>query len=218
MKIINKILDLIYPPKCVFCHKLLKDGEKNDICSECEREIRILRLDESKQSFKNIIMSIAPFYYEGKVKDALHRYKFGGKSFYCKKFAKYMYIELMYSDITPDIITWVPLSRKRLRSRGYGQAKLLADEISKMTGIECRRLLIKKKNVRAQSGMGNYSAREKNIKGAYVSCNDEFIRGKKILLIDDIVTTGATMSECAGVLLRASAAGVYTLTAARAKD
>ena len=216
MSLGSRILDLIYPPKCVLCGKLLKNEEKN-ICCECNADFEILCPEKSGQSFTNIRLSIAPFYYEGKIRDALLRYKFHGKSCYSKFFAVYMYEELNQTELKPDIITWVPLSRKRLRARGYDQARLLAEELSELTSTECVRLLKKRRNVKPQSTVGAYEERKKNISGAYSAYNVEKLQSKNILLIDDIITTGSTAGECAGELLKAGAGEIFVLTVARTK-
>ena len=117
-----------------------------------------------------------------------------------------------------DIITWVPLSRKRKRSRGYDQAKLIADAFARRTGIPCRGLLKKIKNTAPQSGTDSREERRTNIADAYMPLCPEEISGRRILLMDDIVTTGATLSECAKVLTRAGAKDVRALTLARTRQ
>ena len=117
-----------------------------------------------------------------------------------------------------DIITWVPLSRKRKRSRGYDQAKLIADAFARRTRIPCRGLLKKIKNTAPQSGTDSREARRMNIADAYMPICPEEISGRRILLMDDIVTTGATLSECAKVLTRAGAKDVRALTLARTRQ
>lgn len=221
LKLGEKILNLVYPPKCTFCHSLLMDDEYADgrfICRECRDNISILDRNASSQSFENVRECISAFYYEGYIRDALHRYKFQGRQLYAVLFSEYMFKAFEQSGIQADIISWAPLSRKRLRSRGYDQAKLLAEEIAQKTGIESATLLKKTKNVKPQSQTGAYDERRKNISGAYSPACAEKIKNKRILLIDDIVTTGSTLSECAGVLKSAGADEIYALTVARRKN
>ena len=160
---------------------------------------------------------MSPLYYEGDVRESLLRYKFGGISSYADIYAEFIAKCVDENEISCDIITWVPLSAKRFRRRGYDQAKLIADELSKLTGIECLNLLRKNRNNPAQSGTGTAEKRRANVAGVYSSKNSAYISGKKILIVDDIVTTGATLSECARVLKNNSAAEVFAATAARGR-
>ena len=120
--------------------------------------------------------------------------------------------------ISCDSITWVPLSARRLRQRGYDQARLLAGEIAAEAGLPCEALLEKVRNTPAQSGMGGREARRKNAAGAYRVREDAVIKGKRVVLVDDIVTTGETLRECARMLKAAGAKSVTAVTAARTKD
>ena len=109
----------------------------------------------------------------------------------------------------------MPLSRKRLRSRGYDQARLLAEHLSKKISRPCVRLLKKVRNAAPQSGTGGREERKANVLGAYRAFGKQELRGKTVLLIDDIVTTGATLTECASVLTSAGAARIKAVTLAR---
>lgn len=122
------------------------------------------------------------------------------------------------NEISCDIITWVPLSRKRLRKRGYDQARLLAEELSRISGVGCCRLLQKTRNNPAQSGTGSAEKRRANVSGVYRAADEDQVKGKSILLVDDIVTTGATLSECARVLISAGAREVKAVTVARKQN
>ena len=109
----------------------------------------------------------------------------------------------------------MPLSAKRLRKRGYDQARLIAEETAKLMGVECAQLLTKTRNIRAQSLTGGADERRKNVSGVYSPRDAELIKGRHVLIIDDIVTTGATLAECAGVLTKCGAASVTAATLAR---
>ena len=115
-----------------------------------------------------------------------------------------------------DTVTWVPVSKKREHERGYDQAYLLAKETARHWGIEPVRLLRKTRNNAAQSGLSSAAERRGNVLGVYEAENTDRIRGAKILLIDDILTTGATLGECVRVLREAGAADVVCATLARA--
>jgi len=159
---------------------------------------------------------VSPLYYTGDVRRSILRYKFRGASHYADVYGKFLAECILKSpDITYDIVSWVPLSDKRERSRGYDQAMLLAmatalelDEIAVET-------LKKPHDVRAQSELGDKVQRSANISGAFVASDPELINGKQVLLIDDVVTTCSTLDECAKVLLSAGAAGVVCAALAR---
>ena len=137
------------------------------------------------------------------------RFKFHGAACYSSIFGELLAAEVKRSGMEADIITWIPLSRKRLRKRGYDQARLLAEETAKWLHMPCMPLLDKIRNNPAQSGIADREARQRNVDGAYRLHMTTDIVGKKILLIDDIVTTGATMEEAAKVLCRSGAEAVY---------
>ena len=117
-----------------------------------------------------------------------------------------------------DVISCVPLSSKRLRKRGYNQAELLAKEISKNLAIPEKQLLKKIKDNPAQSGTDSTKERLSNVSGVYALNDNAEVSGKTVLLVDDIVTTGATLSECARVLRKEGVARVYAVTLARHRD
>ena len=217
MELKEKILKLIYPPKCTFCRKILTD-EESGICRKCAESIRFLSRKEGSQVFPWIDVCVSPLYYEGDVKESLHRFKFSSLTAYAGTYADLILAAAGDVISSCSVITRVPLSRKRLRKRGYDQAELIARELSARSGIDCVPLLKKIRNVRPQSRTGNFEKRRANIKDAYIAINAETIAGRKILLVDDIVTTGSTLSECGGVLKRAGALAVYAAAAARAKD
>ena len=111
-----------------------------------------------------------------------------------------------------DTLSWVPVSRRRLRERGYDQAQLLAQAAGRVWGVRPERLLEKVRDNPAQSGLEGAEARQENVRNVYQAL--PAAAGKRILLIDDICTTGATLSECARVLTQAGAVSVVCAAAA----
>ena len=105
-----------------------------------------------------------------------------------------------------DVISWVPCSRLRKWTRGFDQAKLLAQALAKELDMDAISTLKKIRNNRKQSTISNPAARRANVLGVYKVPNPEFVRGKRILLIDDVLTTGATLSEC-GKMLQMAGSG-----------
>ena len=114
-----------------------------------------------------------------------------------------------------DTVTWVPVSRKRLKKRGYDQSRLLAEAACRHWDTKPVQLLVKVQDNPAQSGLQGEAARRANVLGVYDPMDLETIRDRHVLLIDDIHTTGATLAECARVLRDNGAASVLCLMAAR---
>lgn len=217
MKILDLIAHLLYPWKCVFCESVLKD---TDICRECEEKLPYTVGDSAMQKFPFIDKCVSPLYYKDKVRASVHRYKFGGCSAYSRRYAALMSdcVENNLDCRSIDVISWIPLSKKRLRQRGYDQARLLAEEIAAKTGLPCRQLLQKVKNNSAQSLTRDAKQRRENVTGVYALDDGADVSGLRILLVDDVVTTGATMSEATRILRKAGAKSVFGVTLARHED
>ena len=214
MKLISWVLHLLYPPKCIFCRRLM-DNEEELICPKCRKEVSFTKNGGIlKGNF--FTQCVSPLYYENSVREALLRYKFHQMTVYAEPLGKLLAACVEeYIEAQVDIISWVPLSRKRLRSRGYDQARLLAEIVSRELGIPCMPVLKKKRHTVQQSRMGGAEKRRANIAGAYEVIDKERIDGKTILLIDDIVTTGSTFAECARILGKCGANKVFCAAVAR---
>ena len=203
------LLNLLFPDKCVFCGEI-KDA---DICPKCAD---ILPKTEGMRAVKRgefFSLCVSPFYYIGIVRESIKHFKFNGRQSYARTYAKYC-APLITERLTDryDVVTWVPVSHHRKKTRGYDQSELLAKAISRELGVKCEKLLTKKRDTPAQSTMTGEARRRANVNGAFASVGT--VSGKRVLLIDDIITTGATMSECARVLLMAGAEDVVACTIA----
>ncbi|MCR5576789.1 MAG: ComF family protein [Oscillospiraceae bacterium] len=210
----RRFLDVLYPPRCAFCRRLLRTGSELWVCPECLRTLPRLTRDEQRRDVKHTELTLAPLRYEGVVRESLLRYKFGGLTAYAAVYAEFLAKCIDENEISCDSITWVPLSRRRLRQRGYDQARLIAEELAKRLDLPCECLLVKRRHTRPQSGIGSPTKRRANAAGAYAPVDPQRARGKRVLLVDDIVTTGATLSSCAGVLAEAGCAAVFGAAAA----
>lgn len=208
-------LDIMFPPRCVFCRKFLKSGERF-ICGGCGKTLPYADRDERKGDFFTVC--VFPLYYRGSVRDSVLRFKFKNATNYAACYGK-MLADCIAKSLSGqyDYITWVPLSKKRLKRRGYDQAMLLAMATALELGEVALELLKKTIDIPAQSGLGPAEKRRANVSGAYVVIDPELVRGKRILLIDDIVTTGSTLSECARMLLMADAESVVCAALAAAE-
>lgn len=207
----ERLLDLLYPPKCAFCRRLVTDGRM--LCPACEKQLPAPEKEMQSRKISGLAVCLSPLYYTGDVRQSLHRYKFRGATAYYRIYAELMADCLRENGVTADLVTWVPLSRKRLRKRGYDQARLLAEEVARLTHLPCEQTLEKPIHNSAQSGTRSAEERIRNVQGVYRAVTS--FCGESILLIDDIVTTGATLSAAADVLLNVGAEQVTGLTLAR---
>ena len=217
IKVFDYILSLIYPPKCVFCGTVI---DKSDICEECEKSLPFTKGDSIYQKFPFVDKCISPLYYKDYVRRAVLRFKFAGCSCYSRRLGGIM-SECAENNLdcgSIDMISCIPLSRKRMHDRGYNQAELLAKEISKKVGVEYLPTLKKIRHNTAQSTIKDSKQRAANVIGAYRVIDAEEVKGKYILLVDDVVTTGSTVSECARILKKSGAKAVYCVTLARRED
>lgn len=213
MNILNYLLSLLYPKKCPFCRKLI--DEKRLICPSCSAKLPFI-YERPPRSFDFVDECYSCLEYKDSVRESIHRYKFGAAAAYAENYSEFLTKCIDENGISCDIITWVPLSRRRLRKRGYDQARLLAENVAAARGLECLPLLRKIRNNKAQSGISGEAERKRNVFGAYALCGDISLEGKHVLVIDDVVTTGSTLSECARILKKAGAYRVTALTVASA--
>ena len=215
MKCIDILLDLLFPRKCAFCRRLTQNGAV--ICPRCREKLPYTNY-AARQDFPHLDGCYSPLYYTDEVRQSLLRYKFGGLRMYASVYGEFLAKCIDENRISCDSISWVPLSRRRLRQRGYDQARLLAEDLSARLSVPCLPTLRKNRNNPRQSATGNAEKRRRNVKGVYAAMPEADLDGKTILLVDDIVTTGATLSEAASVLQKAGAASVIGLTLARRKE
>ena len=187
------------------------------LCPHCRETLPYTGVS-AQQVFPHLDCCCSPLYYTGLVRESLLRYKFGGARMYAGVYGEILAKCIDENRISCDSITWVPLSRQRLRKRGYDQAQLLAQEIAKKYKVPCVPMLRKTRNNPAQSGTGNAEKRRQNVKNVYAVLPEASIRGKRILLVDDIVTTGATLGACAHILRNAGASYICAATLARRKE
>lgn len=210
------ILDLLFPPKCPFCRKLL-EKEQVLLCPDCQRKLPWAEGKPAERKIEFVDLCTAPLWYRDAVRESHHRYKFSGGRAYARPYAT-----LMAQCVTDrlqgkfDVITWVPLSRKRLRKRGYDQSRLLVEHLARQLDMPCRPMLKKIRDTKAQSGLKSESERRANALGAYVPFPGGQLRGERVLLVDDVVTSGATASECARILRTAGAERVVCVALALA--
>ena len=215
MKLIHWIWNLLFPPKCVLCGKLLKK-EETDLCRSCRVEAPEYPSGKRKLQFLDSFAAV--WYYEGCVRKSLLRFKFHNARSYAIPYGRILAMRLLREHPEGfDCITWVPVSSLRKFRRGYDQVELLAKAVGRELGMQPVPLLKKVRNNKQQSRITGSAERRANVLGVYRVTHPEDIRGKRILLLDDILTTGATAGECARVLLTAGAKEVHCAVIAAAR-
>jgi len=215
MNLLHVLLEFLFPPKCVLCGKILRNGEL-DLCGQCRLEAPTYPNRKKKLHFLDSFAAV--WYYEENVRRSLLRYKFQGRRSYAGSYGRMLAMVLAreYPEGF-DVLTWVPVSRLRRLRRGYDQAKLLAMAVGRELNLEPVPVLQKIRNNRPQSGLKGGEARRANVLGVYRLCPGVDLSGKRVLLIDDILTTGATAGECARVCLSAGAKEVHCAAVAAAR-
>ena len=196
-------LPRIQPPVCQKCGQPLPGSSGQSLCANCS-------------NWESAIDGIrSPFRFEGTIRKAVHEFKYRNLRAIAGQLAAYMADCLRENNISYDVIVPVPLHPKRLRERGYNQSLLLAAGLSKLTGFPVNDSSLQRTiyNV-PQAKTGSVEERRQNVIGIF-SCVHEDLHKKKVLLIDDVATSGATLNACAGVLKTGGVESVWGLTLAR---
>jgi ComF family protein len=226
-KFLDFFLDLLFPPKCLLCKRL----NSNLICPECLSQLTPFRGKtcslcgvplEGKDNRCPQCLRNPPYFdrgffyglYQGKLEEAILRFKYQDHPGLSAPLGKLLAEKFRETGVQVDLVTWVPLHQRKLKMRGYNQAELLARAISVNLGLPYGDLLIKKKETKPQSRLSR-EERLKNVIGVFKPKSAVELQGKSLLLVDDVVTTGATASECARVLKEMGAEKVFVLSLAR---
>lgn len=219
---------------CISCGKEILDGSKFQLCEDCEKNFDLidgkicLKCGE-KLDFENLLCdacknfdyefssSRSICYYSDVSSNIVKGLKYGGRKYYAKHIAKLMTQDkTVFENI--DVITFVPMGKRGIKKRGFNQAEEIANEISKITNIKVLKLLSKSVEHKNQAGLSQ-KERLENLKNSFevFAENESEIKGKNILIVDDVFTTGTTLSECAKVLKTKKPKRVCGLTFAKTK-
>lgn len=208
------LADLIFPPRCPFCGQLIRHGEQT--CKDCRAIQPTIQIKELFCQGEIVVPCYTAFLYHGKVRDSMLRFKFEDEpsigTFFGRELA--ILIDGLHLPFDFDVITAVPMTRWHQARRGYNQSERLAKTAATDLKLPYKRLLRKRRHSRVQHLL-TAEERFSNVLGAYAACSAA--AGKKILLIDDIVTTGATLTACVEELLQAGAAQVVCAAATQAR-
>lgn len=209
----NALLDLFFPRRCPFCGHVLEKGQL--LCGKCEKDLPYREEPPAETGLR----CAAPLWYEGSVRRAVLRLKFENRRSGVDCFARLMAeCAAAHYPGSFDAVTWVPVSEKRLRQRGYDQAQCLAEALCRLWDTEPTETLRKTVDNPAQSGLTDRDQRRANVLGVYEAAAPDAVAGRHWLLVDDVCTTGATLDECRRMLLEAGAADVVCLTLARTPE
>lgn len=211
MRVLTWLLDLLYPPRCTFCGKLLERNE-TDLCGKCRAALPVVEGAIKRGRFFERCWSL--YIYQDDVASSIRRFKFHGMRQYADVYARQLAMLLLRENVQFDILTWVPVDQKRKRQRGFDQSELIARAVAGELKKPCVPMLKKIRHVEAQSRQPSAELRRANVRGAYLAVAPENFADKRVLLIDDVITTGATLTECSAVLRSAGAACVECATVA----
>jgi ComF family protein len=215
MKVLDGIARILFPPKCLLCRKIL-GAEELDLCHSCRIDGPECTHFQKKLPF--IDSWAAVWYYEEQVRSSILRYKFYGARSQAQGYARLLAMRLLEQHPEGfDLLTWVPISPLRKLRRGYDQVELLAQAVGRELGMEPVPLLRKIRNNRPQSKIVGQAHRRANVLGVYRVENAALLQEKRILLLDDVITTGATVGECARMLLTAGCREVHCGAVAAAR-
>lgn len=216
MKFTEAVLNLFFPPKCPVCASV---QERAGICAACEKALPWTAEKDTLRKGSGGLRCAAPLWYEEGARDALLRLKFHSVPSAAAPLGELLArcaAEQFSGEF--DTVTWVPVSKKRLRKRGYDQARLLAEAACRQWDVKPVQLLKKQMDNLPQSDIHDAAARRANVLGVYEIVEGAAVAGKRILLVDDICTTSATLTECSRVLRDAGAAEVVCVTVALTRE
>lgn len=230
-------LDLIYPRHCLACGIWLGYAREGYVCADCEAKVKRIGAERCgkcgmpagpytkpqnecahcRGAELRFRRATAPCRYEGVMRELVHAFKYRKAAFLARSFA-----DLMISDLAAGgtanrvtLVAPVPLHWRKRASRGYNQAELLAEKVAAHYELPlASRCLVRVRDTPTQTALSR-AERQDNLRGAFAAQESQRVKGQTVLLCDDVMTTGATASECARVLLAAGAKAVYVSVAAR---
>lgn len=225
-----RISEIFFPSniKCVFCGTEVS-GEIA-VCEKCYKDLPFIKgksclkcgghvveedvcIDCAKNEHE-FVRNFAVFDYDGVLRDKILSFKQAGRKHIGYTLSWFVYEKFMSLGIDFDAVIPMPISKERGKERGFNQADILVGDIEEMTGLVNKNIIKKVKNTPHQTGLSREN-RQTNLDSAFVVPDKSLVKGKTLLVVDDIYTTGATLSEVASTLNRAGAKAVYGLTLAR---
>ena len=220
----DKVLGFLFPIRCVGC------GTDDDIlCLSCMGNLAKLEppccricasstdgrpvCDECQVSPLPIDGIRAPYLMDGPIRSAIHKLKYEDLRAAAPTMGRLLGEWLESKDLPRDCLVPVPLHPRRMRGRGYNQSALLAEHVSRISGLPVRNVLKRTRDTPPQANLGGRSQRQENVEGGFI-CRED-VKGAKVVLVDDVVTSGSTMAACAQALKKSGAASVWGIALAR---
>ena len=234
--LLGDLLDFIYPPFCALCGCRLSAGERS-VCRDCWRSLAVIEAPycrrcglplnsagspcpacRSRRRMFSFARSFGPF--DERLQQIVHLLKYRHRKSLAEPLARLLasVIERDRRFDNMEAVVPVPLHSVKARTRGYNQSELIASYLAREVGLRLlKKSLRRTRNTPSQSGLGS-AQREINVRGAFAVRNPETISGKRLILVDDVLTTGATVDACVQALLQADANEVCVLTVARTPE
>lgn len=224
---LSRLLNILFPSSCPLCHNPSKDRRTAPICGDCWKNALQYRgpiclkcgipLPSAESVTCHNCIKVEPSFdfarsfgvHAGVLKTAVNLLKFGG----IRRYGSLLSGKIMEMDLPAvDLLLPVPLHHKRLRQREFNQSALIGNHVARRLGVPLSvHALIRNRHTIPQIGL-NAKERRKNIRNAFTVIDADMVREKRVLLIDDVFTTGATVRECAKVLKKAGAQHVFVIT------
>lgn len=231
LKTKNFALDALFPSdlKCIFCERDIPDYYHQPFCDECEKVVlntgnRCMFCDVQipdgnklcdfcAQNHRAFEHAFCPLVYREQVRSTMLKFKNDNARYLAKPLARLVCARIFADDMKIDLVVPVPTKPKTLKSRGYNQSELLAKEIANLLGCEFANIVTKVKDTADQKSL-KYAKRLTNLEGSFELVDKKILKGKNVLIVDDIMTTGSTLNEIAK-LMKGKAAHIYVAAAAR---
>lgn len=224
--VLSGLIDLLLPPRCggcgllgaLYCEpcRMRTRRLEEPLCRRCGAEAEHARAACGCRTWLRHLARVrSAAAYDGCLEKAIHRFKYEGRRPLAGPLALLLAELLAVDGIAAEAITWVPLHRGRLRSRGYNQAELLGRELARLSGLPVLEGLVRSRDTPPQVGLDRIRRRE-NVRDAF-GWQGLGLSRVSLLLVDDVATTGATLDACAAALRAAGAGPVIGLTVARVR-
>jgi len=243
MKVLNSLIDLIYPPRCPLCQAFLQDqpachsGPELPFCEACFKDFTEVKsplcslcgrpfsdgieqdrvCEDCLRKRPSFDTARAPYLYDGALMTAIHELKYAQRSHLADSLGSLLasFAQTWIGERRGYLIMPVPLHPRRLRSRGFNQSLLLARCVASKTGAELDFLSLRRTRFTKPQTELSSEQRKRNVRKAFEVVKPEAVKGRTVLLVDDVATTGSTLNECAKALKRAGAKSVLCLALAR---
>jgi ComF family protein len=233
-RVLEPVLAVVFPARCVACSVLLRSPLSGPMCSACWRRLprhagplcacgqRLPGAESGscgrcRRGLNPLGEGISLGPYDGALRDAVHALKYGRQVRLAAQFARALWSETGAARVlsTDAVLVPVPLHPRRLRERGFNQAALVAAGLARLAGARCEPgAVVRRRETPSQTGL-SAAARRANVAGAFVVRRRARVSGRHVVLVDDVLTTGATVRACAQALRQAGAARISVVTVAR---